>query len=124
MAQVLNPMIFGGGGELKTVVLTKDGSGRATSDVLDTGASGEKQIVYMFAGIAEFTDAPNKFTLQGSDNNSSWTNVASWSCSVNKNYQGNPSSTSTITTEYRYFRATVNNNNGGCRSRALIVAVV
>ena len=110
--------------KLNTVVLTKDGTGSVASSVMDTGKSGEKQIVYMFAGIVEFTNYPTEFSLQGSNDNSSWTTITSWNCSVNGSYQANPTTTSTITSEYRYFRTTINNKNGGSRSKTLIVAIM
>ena len=123
MASIINPIIMGGG-ELKSVIATQSGNSDVTSSVLDTKSTKSKQIVYMFAGITEFKENPITFYLQGSNNNSNWTNIKSWSCNINGSYQANPSQVEQISSSYRYFRAYIDGLNGGCRGRALIVGLV
>lgn len=78
----------------------------------------------MFAGIAEFKENPITLYLQASNDNSSWTNIKSWSCSINGSYQANPGKTEQFNSSYRYFRCFINGLNGGCRGTAMVAAIV
>lgn len=113
-----------GGAVLVSKVATQNGTGDAYSPVLDTKDTKSKSIVYMFAGITEFKENPITLYLQASNDNSSWTNIKSWTCSINGPFQSNPGKTEQFNSSYRYFRCFIDGLNGGCRGTAMVAAIV
>ena len=102
--------------------VNKGGTGSATSNILDTGDDSEKEVVFVSGGMVEFRDSPSYVKLQGSNNNSSWNDIKSYSFNVNGPFQGFGMNTELIATSYRYLRIYLSNSNGGSNAKGAIVS--